>query len=91
MSNEAQPQPTTASTPKEMLTLAEAAIYMGVSKPQLYRLTAAKAIPHYKPCGKMIYFDRGELIAWIKSNRVATSNELADRANDYCMRKGGAL
>ena len=46
---------------KEVLTSDEAAVYMGVSKSYLYKLTMRKQIPHYKPMGKMCYFNRAEL------------------------------
>ena len=42
--------------PKEVLTLEEAAEYMGLKKSYLYRLTHEKRIRHYKPNNKMIYF-----------------------------------
>ena len=76
---------------KEVLTSDEAASYMGVSKSYLYKLTMGMKIPHYKPMGKMVYFNRQELEQWLQSNRVATDEELSQQAQAYCMRKGGAL
>ena len=73
---------------KEVLTSEEAARYMGISKSYLYKLTMRQQIPHYKPMGKMCYFNRAELEAWLQNNRVATDDELKERANTYCM-KGG--
>ncbi len=75
---------------KEILTSDEAARYMGISKSYLYKLTMRKQIPHYKPMGKVCYFNRAELEQWLQNNRVATDVELTDKANAYC-RKGGAL
>ena len=60
---------------KEVLTLDEAAAFLGLSKSQIYRLTSTNAIPHYKPSGKYIYFDRAELIEWTKHNPVKTKRE----------------
>lgn len=57
---------------KEVLTSDEAARYMGISKSYLYKLTMRQQIPHYKPMGKMCYFNRVELESWLQSNRVAT-------------------
>ena len=74
---------------KEVLTSDEAARYMGVSKSYLYKLTMRREIPHYKPRGKMCYFNRRELEAWLQGNRVVTSEEIEEQANAYCM-KGGA-
>ena len=80
---------------KEVLTVDEAARYMGVSKSYLYKLTMQGKVPFSKPLGKMCYFNRLELEAWLMSNRVATSDEISDRARTYCAthtrtnRKGG--
>lgn len=72
---------------KEVLTSDEAARYMGVSKSYLYKLTMNQQIPHYKPMGKMCYFNRLELEQWLQNNRVATAAEIEQRAQAYCIRK----
>lgn len=74
---------------KEVLTSDEVAAYMGISKSHLYKLTMRQEIPHYKPTGKLCYFNRKEVEQWLQSNRVATCAEIDQRAQDYCMRKGG--
>ena len=74
---------------KNMLTLTEAARYMGVSKSHLYKLTAHKMIPHYKPTGKMCYFKRADLERWLQGNPVATVGDIEDQANKMLMQKGG--
>ncbi len=63
------------ASPKEVLTLEEASEFLGVSKSQLYKLTRTAAIPHYKPNGKYIYFDRAELVEWVKQNPVRTKRQ----------------
>lgn len=68
---------------KEVLTSDEAARYMGVSKSYLYKLTMNQQIPHYKPMGKMCYFNRQELEQWLQNNRVATADEIEQRAANY--------
>ena len=65
---------------KEVLTSEEAALYMGISRSYLYKLTMNRVIPHFKPMGKMCYFNRNELETWLQSNRVATATELSDQA-----------
>lgn len=77
-------------TSKEVLTSDEVSRYMGISLSYLYKLTMHHKIPHYKPLGKMCYFNRVEVEKWLQSNRVATDEELNGRATAYCM-KGGAL
>lgn len=74
---------------KEVLTSDEAARYMGISKSYLYKLTMRQQIPHYKPMGKMCYFNRIELEQWLQSNRVSTDTEINQQAQAYCIEKGG--
>lgn len=76
---------------KEVLTSNEAAQYMGISKSYLYKLTMSGKVPHFKPMGKMCYFNRHELEQWLQSNRVSTNNEISQKAQSYCMQKGGSL
>ena len=75
-------------TQKEVLTSDEAASYLGVSKSCLYKWTMSRQIPHYKPNGKMCYFNRKEVEAWMQSNRVATDAELEHQAQRLA-KKGG--
>lgn len=73
---------------KNVLTFTETANYLGVSKSWLYKLTSQRKIPHYKPSGKMCYFNRDEVELWAFSNKVATNEELSQKAQSYSM-KGG--
>ena len=82
----------TLITSKEVLTVDECAQYLGVSKSYLYKLTMARKIPFSKPLGKMCFFSRTELEAWLMSNRQATADEIRDKAQTYCAhtrKKGG--
>lgn len=79
----------TIFTTKEVLTSDEAARYLGISKSYLYKLTMRQLIPHYKPLGKMCYFNRQELEAWLQANRVSTSEEIEQKAQAYCLQKKG--
>lgn len=78
---------------KNVLTMEDVAVLTGLSKSHLYRLTCNHQIPHYKPNGKQIYFDRGEVEAWMKQNRVATTKEAEQKAVAYVVtgQKGGSL
>lgn len=78
---------------KNVLTLEDVALLTGLSKSYLYKLTCAKQIPYYRPNGKQIYFDRGEVEAWMKQNRVNTCQEAEQQAAMYVAghKKGGAL
>jgi len=71
---------------KEILTLEEAAQYTGLTKSALYKLTSTRQIPFSKPKGKMCFFKREDIEAWLMSNPVATTDELNGRAQAYCMK-----
>lgn len=72
---------------KEILTLDEAALYTGLKKSYLYKLTSSRKIPHYKPNGKNCFFRRTELEAWLTASPVATEADLNGQAHAYCMKK----
>ena len=60
---------------RQPLTVDEACSYLRLSKSQLYKLTSTGKIPHYKPEGKLIYFEKAELDNWIFRNRVTWPGE----------------
>lgn len=72
---------------KEVLTSDEAARYLGVSKSTLYKWTMNRTIPHFKPAGKICYFNRSELEAWMQSRRISTEQELNEKAQMMTHRK----
>ena len=53
---------------KEILTTAEACLFLGISESYLYKLTSTKKIPHYKPNGRLVFFNRDELKQWAMRN-----------------------
>ena len=77
-----------AALNKETLNLKEAARYLNVSCSHLYKLTYTKEIPHYKPRGKQIYFEKRELDKWLLQNRQTTKAEIEQATTNYVV-KGG--
>lgn len=65
---------------KETLNTAEAVAYLGISRRHLYTLTMNRVIPHTQPAGKMMYFKRADLDAYMNRNPVATMGEIEGRA-----------
>ena len=60
-----------------MLTFSEASLYLKVSKSFLYKATAERNIPFFKPTrGKLIYFSRSDLDEWLTQNRYASKKEI---------------
>ena len=71
-----------ATQPKP-LTLKEAAAFLDFSRSYLYRLTSQGRVPCYKPEGKRVYFDRADLVKWLKRNRIRPQEEIAEEAATY--------
>lgn len=65
---------------KDVMNLEEAALFTGMSKSSLYKLTHRQVIPHYKPNGKLIYFEKTELLNWMRQNRISSSTEIGEKA-----------
>lgn len=57
-------------TTKGILNMKDVCQYLDISQSLLYKLTCTGEIPHFKPRGKMIFFEKKELIAWIKRNKI---------------------
>ena len=70
---------------KNVLSLDDVSVLTGLSKSHLYKLTCSHRIPHYKPNGKLVYFDRGEIENWMKQNRIASEDEVEQGAINYCV------
>lgn len=71
---------------KEILTLEELSAYLGQSKSSIYKLTSKREIPFYTPGGKMIYFQKSEVDAWILNNKIIADAELEQDLEKYLSR-----
>ncbi len=72
---------------KRVLNLDDASQLLGLSKSFVYKLTATHQLPCYRPGGKLLYFDRGEMEAWLLRNRQASQLELEQAAAAHCVTK----
>lgn len=68
---------------KNVLSIDDVSTLTGLSKSHIYKLTSSRQLPHYKPNGKLMYFDRKEVEEWMKQNRVETIAEAERRAIAY--------
>ena len=66
---------------KDVLTLNEASEYLGVSRSYLYKLTSGRAIKHYKPTGKKIYFKKEDLDDFLTSNEITSIDEVRQESD----------
>ena len=55
---------------KPVLNLEQASEYLGISRSMLYKMTYTGKINFYKPEGKLIFFEKEELLKWARSNKV---------------------
>lgn len=76
---------------KEILTLGEAAIFLGVSKSYLYKKTCKREIPFYRPGNKTIFMKRSELQEWVFSNRQLTKADIEMHASNSLTKRRGEL
>ncbi len=74
---------------KSVLNFDEVAVYTGLSKSYLYKLTSTGGIPCFKPQGKHIYFSKQEIDDWLLQNRKATNDEIEDQAATFVTLKNG--
>jgi excisionase family DNA binding protein len=68
---------------KQTLNIDEAAAFTGLAVSYLYKLTSTQEIPHYKPRGKMLYFDRSELEGWLRQGKVSSNAEIERKATTH--------
>lgn len=68
---------------KNVLTFSEGCTYCGIAPSYMYKLTSQRKIGHFKPQGKLIFFERTELENWLKRNRVKTAEEIETDAVNY--------
>ena len=71
---------------KEVLTLQEAAQYMGIARSSLYKMTSNQTIPFYRPNGKLIFFDKDDILTWIRKNRVFSTEEIEEETRRHMER-----
>ena len=68
--------------PKRVLTVEEAARYLGVSMSTLYKWTSQRIIPHSKvPNGNIIFFDKKTITTWALSNKIPTREQLTGKVS----------
>ena len=59
----------------EFLNISEASDFLKMAKQTLYGLTSNRQIPFIKK-GKKVYFNKGEVIAWLNEGKMKTHSEI---------------
>lgn len=68
---------------RNLMTATEAARYLGLKPSYLYKLMMRRAIPYYKPGGKLCFFAKADLDAWLTRVRVKSQSEIDSEAARY--------
>lgn len=72
---------------RNLLTTTEAARYLGLKPSYLYKLMMRRAIPYYKPNGKLCFFSKEDLDAWLTNIRVKSQAEIDGDAAGYLVNR----
>lgn len=64
---------------KQMLNVKDLSLLTGFKESYIRRLVEENKLPYYKPLGKMIFFDKDEIVSLLKTNRVPSVMEIASR------------
>lgn len=72
---------------KKVLTFDELVEYTGLSRSYLYKLTASSQIPHSKPTGKVLFFEKEKIDKWLLENHIKTQQEIESEAMSYIAKK----
>ena len=70
---------------KNVFSFDEASKFLNLSKSYLYKLTSGNLIPHYKPQGKILFFERADLEAWLRQNTIKTQAQIEQEAQKYIL------
>lgn len=72
---------------RTLLTTTEAAQYLGVRPSYLYKMMMRRVIPYYKPGGKLCFFSREDLDAWLTGVRIKSQREIESEAARYIINR----
>lgn len=82
ISKQEQPQ---VDDSKQLLSIDEAADFLGLSKPTIYSKCSRGELPYMKR-SKRLYFSRTELIEYIKAGRVKTNEERQGEVRNHLLK-----
>lgn len=75
-------EPQNGERAEDIMTIDEAAHFLGYAPSTIKRFTNERTIPHHKR-NKRLYFVRAELTSWMLADRIKTDAEVKREASDY--------
>lgn len=76
----------TGPPPDQVFTIKQAAEFLSLSVPTIYRLVQSATVPVSKQ-GKRLYFSKMDLTEWIKTGRKKTAAEISNNAGSFLVNK----
>lgn len=68
---------------KKVLTFDEVVAYTGFKASYLYKLTSSFTIPHSKPGGGKLFFEKKDIDEWLLGNKCKTHDQVDKEASTY--------
>ena len=72
---------------KEIYTIKEAAIAIGVSYSYMSKLVSGNQIPHSKPTGKLIFIRKVDLYDFTSKNHISSNDEIDSLVANFLVQK----
>ncbi|MFD2519884.1 DNA-binding protein [Emticicia soli] len=72
---------------KTVLNFEDFCRYVGISKSYGYKLTSLRAVPHFCPHGKTLFFEKAEVDKWLLQNPIRTHTQLQKEVSSNNSRK----
>ncbi|UMB59981.1 DNA-binding protein [Lutibacter sp. A80] len=64
---------------KEIFNIQDLKGYTGFSESTIHKLSAKKLIPHNKPTNGALFFERLEIVEWIRKHKVYSDEEVLSK------------
>jgi excisionase family DNA binding protein len=77
---------TTSAPEDDLITIDDASALIRLAKPTIYFLTSQSKIPVIKK-GKRLFFSKIELLDWLKSGRIVTTEEINNQSREYIQKR----
>lgn len=71
---------------KTILTIDDFILLTGLTKSTVYKMTSTNQIPHYKPSGRTLFFEKKDVEEWLRKNRVDSLEESEQKAALHCIK-----
>ncbi len=67
---------------KEIFNIKDLTSYTGFSESTIHKLSAKKLIPHNKPTNGALFFDRLEIVEWIRQHKIYSDEEVLSKFSE---------